>query len=146
MRVRTLHIPVALLLMISLVFGMLCQYHHHDCQGNVYIGLTLDDDIALGNSDNLHSHCCGHHNHERVPSEKRNCSLHIDQFISLLDSFDKHHVVVKSFNNDLFLSKIKGLSSECPVLLYVDNSWLADFSVEKAGYHDSNTLRAPPVM
>ena len=53
-------------LIVLLVFAItsVLQYHHHDCDGRIYIHLTTLDDIVIGNGGNAIEHCRHNHNYQ----------------------------------------------------------------------------------
>lgn len=68
-----------MLTIMLVMMATLAQFHHHDCQGNVYWHLTLDTDIELGIDGCSIGDChhdqdggCRHH-HEH----HSDCSMHI---------------------------------------------------------------------
>lgn len=67
---------------ISVVFLItsVLQFHHHDCDGNIYIHLTTFDDFIIGTSDHLIEKC--EHNHSSVPDghDDVECSMHLGDY------------------------------------------------------------------
>lgn len=77
-------------LVVLLVFAVtsVLQYHHHDCDGRIYIHLTTFDDIVIGNGGNAIEHCrhnhkcesAHHHSHEGSHDEDTTCSMHLGEY------------------------------------------------------------------
>ncbi len=91
---------ISIILVTIVAFTSVIQFHHHDCDGNIYIHMTTFDDLSLDDSHHEYEHCC-HHNHDNEHSDcdgKKGCSMHLGDFtvsrqhdidtIALLPLFD----------------------------------------------------------
>ncbi len=83
------------------------QFHHHDCDGNIYIHLTTLDDLSLGSSHHGIEHC-QHHNHDKNQHDcdgGKDCSMHLGAFTVSKQSeckFCPHHHDSSTNHVDLF--------------------------------------------
>lgn len=97
---------ISTLVSITVVMASLLQFHHHDCDGNIYIHLTTLDDIALGYSG-LHIYECNHsddHHHTTDCNDHENCALHIA--ISKATKQSQQSVASPSFDLSYILADI----------------------------------------
>lgn len=54
------------------------QFHHHDCDGHIYLSLTAVTDIALGDNYDDAVHECNHsHSRPHKCNGATRCSMHI---------------------------------------------------------------------
>lgn len=72
------HISVLLVAIVALT--SIIQFHHHDCDGNIYIHLTTFDDLSLGHSHNGIEKCKHHNHHDNGHNDcdgENACSMHL---------------------------------------------------------------------
>lgn len=72
---------ISMVITAVVVLTTVLQFHHHDCDGNIYIHLTTFDDLSLGHTHHgiehcTHDHDCGHNDCEG----ESNCSMHLGAF------------------------------------------------------------------
>lgn len=58
------------------------QYHHHDCDGNIFIHMTTFEDLVIGTSKQTiehcnHTHTCPHNQHGQ---HNESCSMHLGDY------------------------------------------------------------------
>ena len=74
------YISAILINVIALTSVM--QFHHHDCDGNIYIHLTTLDDLYIGHTHSSLEHCNNSHKteHNDCNGKHSNCSMHLGVF------------------------------------------------------------------
>ncbi len=75
---RIHHISVLLIAIVALT--SVIQFHHHDCDGNIYIHLTTFNDLSLGQFGNGIEKCNHHNHHDDGHNDcdgESDCSMHL---------------------------------------------------------------------
>lgn len=132
---------------VIIIFALtsILQYHHHDCDGNIYIHLTSLDDFVIGSSKHAvfehcdHNHICyGHENHSDN-DEEHICSMHLGDY-----KISDYNVLCQE-NDPIIISwdinEIKFRNLILPVsTIYVKSldKYISDFIIS------CSSLRAPP--
>ncbi len=67
---------------VIILMASMMQFHHHDCDGNIYIHLTTIEDLAFG-SGGFRVDSCSHsdaHEHDTTCSTHDSCAMHIAEY------------------------------------------------------------------
>lgn len=68
----------AMIIVVSLL-----QFHHHNCDGNIFVALTPDTDLVIGQPRHLFHDChhneCGHR-HSDTDNAESACAFHIGSY------------------------------------------------------------------
>lgn len=78
---------ISLIYSIIILIASMMQFHHHGCDGNIYVHLTTIEDLAIG-SNGLHMNECDHsasHHHNNECGVNDSCAMHITEY-KIVDS------------------------------------------------------------
>ena len=137
------HISVCVIIIFALTSIM--QYHHHDCEGNIYIHLTTFEDLVIGSSKHAiehcnHDHACTNHQHRQ---HHVSCSMHLGDYkASEATTIDAECMTMAI---PLFLSSYMiGLPDDIPTNILIVDAEYYDCSICES-ISSTSALRAPPV-
>lgn len=132
---------IALIMLAIIAVTSVAQFHHHCCEGEIYIHLTNIGDIVIGGNniiDDCHheTHSPTHHHHSDG-HDADSCSMHISEFYADNDkdlSIDISDCIVPS----TFILKTEEVKAT--VKFHNPTSYLTAITKRASG------MRAPPVL
>lgn len=138
-------------LIVLLVFAItsVLQYHHHDCDGRIYIHLTTLDDIVIGNGGNAIEHCrhnhkceSAHHHSHDGHDDDATCSMHLGEYKGSEMDCDATEVSPTTLL-DWAIDNCEERSCTQQCITSVVNAEQSD--ADRAIYKNVGLLRAPPI-
>lgn len=141
MHCKNIFYKMRLCLTISIIaIVSVLQFHHHDCGGNIFINLSGNVELAIGNGDFETTHC--HHSHKHpCDHQSRGCILNIAPFEVRQNTID--HVLHQ--NNDLinaieyaYNPEIINHSDSRSEYYHVPITYISTYNIGVCGF------RAPP--
>lgn len=139
------HISVLLIAIIALT--SVIQFHHHDCDGNIYIHLTTFDDLSLGQFGNGIEKC-NHHNHNNVEhndcDEESDCSMHLGAY-TVTRQHDLNFIASLPLINGMISETIQICECETKAISENSNNSEKQLRIDDL-ILSSSAFRAPPYL
>lgn len=138
------HISIFVLMIFTITSVM--QYHHHDCDGNIYIHLTTFDDLVIGASEHAIEHCKHDHpcnSHHRHGQHHESCSMHLGDY----KASETATIATEwsTMTTPMFLcDNAVVLPDDVPVAIMVIDAEYYDCRISEC-ISSASALRAPPV-
>ena len=120
------------------------QFHHHDCDGRVYINLTTSTDITLGGHQSLISKCNHDHRKPHKCNGEQNCAMHLGATDALRQHITGVCDCISCTLSALLCDIIDSVNAVTLVSCVIDTPYnaFAYKPIDRLG----TPLRAPPII
>lgn len=127
---------------VIILMASMMQFHHHDCDGNIYIHLTTIEDLAFGR-DGFHVDSCSHsdaHDHNTSCSTHDSCAMHIAEYKAVDNDVSPDVECC-----DLLFALPQEFKLKVPILLHRALYYEEELIINELDPQMPIAMRAPPI-